>query len=155
MSSPARMGRSQTWWRQAVAQADDKAETGADQAEHAVPFWETYSLVLGRVVRATDWTETAAADWLRQQALARRVRVRFGPAWLRQEPSNRRREALLPAYEAKGHYGPGISDCAWFTPLDNFDHLGPRAMAREDVQFTEWHGDDLSAALRGLQATGR
>jgi hypothetical protein len=130
---------------------NDSAGAGEEQRGRAPAQWETYPLALGRVLRSTHWPEAGAVEWLRQQAIAERVTVRFAPAWQYQEPTNRRREALRPEYEALGHYGPGISDCAWFTPLDNFNHLGPPAMARGDVQFTEWHAGDLSAALSGLQ----
>jgi hypothetical protein len=109
------------------------------------------------VAVAFGYPEAAAADWLREQARTKhlRVRVRFAPQYAKDAWNNRTLEHERRFHPEKGvlsgdWYVPWY--CDWNSPSYEFEE-GPVAMTRHwIVHHTEWHRGDVEAALQTATA---
>src|SRR4051812_16086054 len=102
--------------RDPMTKANAGDPPGTDEGSGPPVSWETLALARGRVARTMGWPEMTAAEWLRQQAMVYRVRVRFAPTWLPRTPDNLRRDGGRHAYPDRVLEGGTLSACEWRTP---------------------------------------
>lgn len=112
--------------------------------------WIAFALARGEVARALNYSEDAAAEWLRQAALNGRIRVRYSTRYQQTQISNLNLNGhpsnLAPEQRA-------AEQRCWFTPIDDME-LGPSAMTGHPIMsFSQWDAASLSAALAAEAAS--
>jgi hypothetical protein len=114
------------------------------------PVYVPFALARANVMKALDYPDDAAAEWLRQAALDGRVRARFSERHLKMHPTNLRlagHPANLTEAERALPYPQPIS------PLDDLKR-SPAAMAEHHIiHETEWDAGQLRAALGASVST--
>jgi hypothetical protein len=101
-------------------------------------------LARGEVARTTGLPEAAAAEWLRGETLAGRIRARYPARAQRGLEATFHDEAAVRSRGAAGDKDGGW--CAFYSVADHIER-GPQMMSEHYVVAAEWHAGELRAAL--------